>query len=348
MKAIVWHGRRDVRYEEVPDPGRPGPGEVSVRVAFAGICGTDLEEYTDGPLFVPVVAPHPLTGRKAPLILGHEFSGVIEALGDGVERFRVGDHVAADTLMYCGECEECRHGRFNLCPNLAALGQMADGGLAERVVAPAYAFVKLPSGVPLDHAALAEPLAVAVRGVRRAQLSPGDRVLIMGAGTIGLMALAVARDAGVGTVTVVEPRASRAALARALRADDVRESWAGLPGGVRFDRALECTGKPQAQVAALRLLRPQGRLVLIGIPTAATMFDTMDIVNTEREVVGSLSHLAEEDFRQAVDMLSAKRVDVAPFISRRYPLSQGVDAFKLLERGEDDILKILMSPHMDT
>ncbi len=347
MKALVWHGRRDVRYEEVPDPGLPGPGEVAVRVAYAGICGTDLEEYTDGPIFVPVEAVHPLTGRKAPLILGHEFSGIVEMVGEGVENLQVGDPVAADTLLYCGTCPECRQGRHNLCENLASLGQMADGGLAERVVAPAYTFVKLPPELPLDLAALAEPLAVAVRGVRRAELCPGDHVLIMGAGTIGLMALLVARDAGAASVTVIEPRPSRALLARDMGADEVQASWDDLSGTVRFDRALECTGKAPVQQAALRLLRPQGRLVLVGIPTDGTWFDTMEMVNFEREVVGSLSHLAEEDFRQAVDMLGSKRVDVAPFISRRYPLSRGVEAFTLLERGEDDILKILMSPNED-
>lgn len=347
MKALLWHGRRDVRYEEVADPGPPGPGEVAVRVAFAGICGTDLEEYTDGPIFIPVDVPHPLTGRKAPLVLGHEFSGIVEAIGPGVTDLRVGDHVAADCLMYCGTCAECRKGLHNLCPNLAAVGQMADGGLAERVVAPAYTFVKLPPNLPLDQAALAEPLAVAVRGVRKAQVTEGDHVLVIGAGTIGLMVLGVARDAGAAAVTVVEPRASRAALARALGASEVAASWDDLSGDARFDRALECTGKSQAQAAALTLLRPQGRLVLIGIPTDGTWFNTMDIVNTEREIVGSLSHLAEEDFRQAVEMLSAERVEAAPLISRRYPLSRGVEAFELLERGEEDILKILISPRDD-
>ncbi len=344
MEAIVWHGRRDLRWQEVPEARVPGVGEVRVRVAFAGICGTDLEEYLDGPIYIPVDAPHSLTGRQAPLILGHEFSGVVDVVGEGVSTLAVGDHVAGDCLIYCQHCPECRSGRFNLCANLGALGQMADGGLAEFVTGPAYSFVKVPDPVPLDHAALAEPLAVAVRGVSRTNLEPGDGVLVTGAGTIGLFVLQVAQRRGAGSVTVVEPHRGRRELAERLGASVAVPSLKELSASERFDCAVECTGRPDAQRGAIALIRPKGRVVLVGIPTESTCLDTLMMINGEKEIVGSLSHLALDDFAAGVALMSQGDVQVDPLISRRYPLREGVRALEALQHPEDDLVKILLVP----
>ncbi|MHB1628927.1 MAG: alcohol dehydrogenase catalytic domain-containing protein [Bacilli bacterium] len=342
MKAIVWHNKRDIRYEEVQDACNPGVGELRVHVAFCGICGTDLEEFLEGPIFIPV-HPHPLTGACAPLILGHEFSGVVDAVGADVDDFQVGDHVAADALLYCGTCECCNNHLYNLCPYMGALGLMADGGLAEFVTARATTFVKVPLNLPLDITAMAEPLAVAVRSLRRADLRTGQKLLIMGGGTIGLLVLQAARLYGAGHITLVEPAEYRAHLAKSLGADQV-VSPSSMATKPEFHRAIDCTGKPAAQVAALQCLRPQGRLVLVGIPTAATEINTLDIVNFEREVVGSLSHIVDEDFTTAIRLLDEGLVNVRALISATLPLSQGVDAFQLLGSGHSDILKILISP----
>ena len=134
--ALRWHGRGDVRLDEIEDPPPPGPGEVQLRPLWCGICGTDVEEYRSGPVFIPSGSPHPLTGRLAPITLGHEFSGEVVDVGPGVERFRPGDRVAADTLIFCGECYWCRRHQVTLCERLAALGLMADGGLAGLCNAP--------------------------------------------------------------------------------------------------------------------------------------------------------------------------------------------------------------------
>jgi (R,R)-butanediol dehydrogenase/meso-butanediol dehydrogenase/diacetyl reductase len=344
VEAIVWHGRGDVRYQEMPDAPPPGPGEVRVRVAFAGICGTDLEEYLNGPIYIPVRTPHPLTGRQAPLILGHEFSGLVESVGAGVENLAAGDAVACDALVYCHRCVECQRGHFNLCEYLAALGQMADGGLAELVTGPAYSFIKLPPSVSLDHAALAEPLAVAVRGVNRARVSTGDHVLVMGAGAIGLFVVQVARRRGAASVAVVEPQDYRRQLALDLGADIAVPTVDGLGLGSRFDCAVECTGKPTAQVEAISRIRPQGRLVLVGIPTEPTVMNTLLLINAEKEIAGSLSHLAQEDFVAGVELLSQGSVVVEPLISRRLLLREGVRALTMLSRREEDVVKILLQP----
>src|SRR5438552_8337343 len=181
MKAARWHGRRDVRIEVVPDP-TPGPQEVVLHVDWCGICGTDMEEYLTGPHWVAVGHPHPLTHAQAPLALGHEFCGEVVAVGREVRGLRVGDRVAPDTLIYCGHCYWCQRHQVQLCEHVAFLGLMADGGLAEFCVAPEAMCIPLPPSLSSDRAALAETLAVGVHALRRGRLSPGETVVIVGAG----------------------------------------------------------------------------------------------------------------------------------------------------------------------
>src|SRR5215472_17176296 len=157
VQAVRWHARSDVRAEVVPPPPPPGPGEVQLRVSWCGICGTDLEEWQDGPLFIPVGAPHPVTGARAPLVLGHEFAGVVTAAGEGVTEPAPGQRVAVDTIVYCGTCHWCRRGEVIRCPSLGALGLHADGGLAELCNAPARMCLPVPDSVADDEAAPAKP-----------------------------------------------------------------------------------------------------------------------------------------------------------------------------------------------
>jgi len=185
MRAARWHGPRDVRVEMIPDPA-PGPRDVLVRVDWCGICGTDVDEYLSGPHWIPTDHPNPLTGARAPLTLGHEFAGEVVAIGGEVREFRVGDRVAPDTLIYCGRCYWCRRHQVHLCAHLAALGLMADGGLADYCVAPAAMCVRLPDALPSDHAALAETLAVGVHALRRGRLAPSETVAVVGAGAVGV------------------------------------------------------------------------------------------------------------------------------------------------------------------
>ena len=342
MKALVWYGRKDIRVEEVRKPELPGPNEIRVKVMYCGICGTDLEEYQQGPIYIPVQGPHPLTQAQAPLILGHEFSGVVEAVGSSVSEFQVGDHVAADTLVYCGECEPCRNHLYNLCTKLAALGLMAHGGLAEFVTAPAKTFVKIPDSVKLIEAALAEPLAVAIRGIRQARIEPGQSVLVMGAGAVGNLTMQALRVMGAGEVIVVEPSEYRRRLAEQLGADLVLSSDQLSDLDTRFHRAIDCSGRPDAQVAALRKLKAKGRLVLIGIPTQLTTLNMLEIIDFEREVVGSISHIVDEDFKTAVKLLSDGRIRVSDLITQTVPLDQAKDAFEMLGSGVPDAIKIII------
>jgi (R,R)-butanediol dehydrogenase/meso-butanediol dehydrogenase/diacetyl reductase len=353
MKAAVWHARNDIRVEDVPNPGSPGLGEVIIRVGACGICGTDLEEYRDGPLFIPVGEANPLTGRRAPLILGHEFAGEVVEVGRDVVDIKVGDRIAPDVLIYCGECFWCRRHQVNLCDHLAALGLMGDGGLAEYCKMPAAMCITLPNGLPYDHAALAEPLSVAVRAIRKGRIQPGVRVAIFGGGTIGQLALQAARAAGAGEVFLVEPLASRRQLARSFGAsatvdpnsEDAIEALHRLTRGIGPDLVVEASGNAGAVAAAIASARKGGRIVLVGLPVKQTPFNFFNLVSTEKEVVGSLSHIYDEDYATAIRWLGDGRIVVEPLISVRIPLERLLDeGLHRLEQRPHETLKVIVQP----
>lgn len=343
MQAIVWHAKGAVKVQNIPMAHEPDYGEIRVRVAYSGICGTDIEEYVEGPINIPVSAPHILTNKRAPLVLGHEFSGIVESVGAGVDGFSVGDFVAADGVIHCGQCRPCQMGLFNLCANMANLGLHMDGGLAEFVTAPAYTFRVLPKTLALDRAALLEPLAVAIHAVHKAKMTLGDQVLIMGAGPIGLLVLQVVRLMGATGVTVVEPSETRQALARQLGADEAVKPQE-LEMVPRYDKAFDCSGRADAQLSAIQCLGPEGRLVCVGVPTTSTQLNTLDLIMYEREVVGSVGHIIHSDFDTAIKYLADNRVNVGPLITERWPLSRGGEAFERLKEGSPSLVKILLQP----
>jgi (R,R)-butanediol dehydrogenase / meso-butanediol dehydrogenase / diacetyl reductase len=343
MLAVRWHGRDDVRVEEVPPPAPPGPGEVQLQVSWCGICGTDLEEWLSGPVFIPVAVPHPATGRRAPLVLGHEFAGVVVAVGDGVTGLRPGQRVAVDTIVSCGSCRWCWHGEVTRCPALGALGLHGDGGLAQLCNAPERMCLPVPDAVADDEAALAEPLAVAVRALRRGGLRPGERVAVVGAGAVGLMAMQAAAAFSAETVTVIEPLPARRALAARLGADRVVPPDDAVT--VEADVAVECAGRPDAVQTALQALRSGGRAVLLGIVTDAAPITPMDLVRGEKSLIGSLSHVWDEDFRVALGLLGRGTVQAAPLITDRISLGAAVSGGLALLRDEPEKhLKILVHP----
>src|SRR6184192_1557602 len=216
MRALRFHAARDLRIEDVPAPAEPGGGEVVVRVASCGICGTDLHEYVAGPIVTPV-EPHPLTGAQNPQILGHELAGDVVAVGAGVTSVREGDRVAVMPLAYCGRCAYCSRGLQHLCATMGCVGlSHAWGGMAELATVAEYQVVRLPDGVTYQQGALIEPTAVAAYGVERGGVKPGDRVLVTGAGPIGALAALCAHAAGASTVYVSEPNAARRERAEAL------------------------------------------------------------------------------------------------------------------------------------
>jgi (R,R)-butanediol dehydrogenase / meso-butanediol dehydrogenase / diacetyl reductase len=355
VKAVVWHGRGDVRVEEVAEPASPGPREVKVAVEWCGICGTDLEEWRTGPRFVPVGEPHPLTGRKAPLILGHEVSGRVAELGTGVTGLREGDLVALDALIYCGRCWWCRRHQVTLCPQLAAIGLQTDGGLAEALTVPAQMCVKVGNGVGSDTAALAEPLAVAVRALRRGRVALNESLVVLGAGMIGIASLVVGRSMGAAPIVVADPIASRREVAKRLGADlvldprtpDFLASVRDATDGRGADVAVDAAGSHDSGPLAIAGARPGGRAVIVGLPSHPAAVDLFAFASGEKELIGSLSHVWDEDFAAAVGLVGDGLLEADQVVGLRLGLDEAVErGFASIESTDLPGVKIQVSPRL--
>jgi len=349
VRAVRWHGRGDLRLEQIDDPPAPGPGQVAIDVEWCGICGTDVEEFTHGPLVIPI-APHPLTGVSAPVVVGHEVAGRVRSVGGGVA-LEPDALVALDGYLYCGACYACLHHQVNLCDRWAHIGMSFPGGLAERLVVPAAMAIPATGDLPADQLALAEPLAVAVHAARRARLELGEHVAIVGAGTIGLALLQVAITVGCTCVVVVDPierrRQAAAALGAASTAAALQDVAEGLAGA--FDVVADCTGSAGVLDAALPLARAGGRVVLVGLPPGPVAFDYQRVLLRELTLIGTVGHVYDVDTRAAVELLSSRRVHAAPMISHRLPLERAIDdgVRYLAGTGRTEALKILICPRPD-
>ena len=350
MMAARWHGRRDVRVERVPVP-RARAGEVVLRVAWCGICGTDVEEYRDGPTVIPVDAPNAITGQRAPITLGHEFAGTVAEVGEGVVGLAEGDRVAPDVCLFCGTCRYCRRHELALCESWATIGFHGDGGLAEFVRVPALLCQPLPDAIGDDEAALIETTEVGVRAVRHGGVTLGDTVAVVGDGAVGLIACQVARAAGAARVVLLGHRPGRLEVGRRLGVDaavDTAEpGWRAalddLTGGLGADVAIECGGTAGAIRDAIASTRKGGRIVLLAVTSAPIPVDTWPIVAGERTLVGSVQHHYDEDLPTAIDLIASGRVDVRSLISRRIRLERIVpEGFEGLGASVDDI-KVLVS-----
>jgi (R,R)-butanediol dehydrogenase/meso-butanediol dehydrogenase/diacetyl reductase len=345
MLALRWHGRGDVRLDEIDAPASPRPGWVTIRVRCCGICGTDIEEWRDGPIFMPAEKPDPLTGSRAPVTLGHEFAGDIVAVGNGVSTLAIGDRVGVEALLGCEKCAACRSGSRNRCEVLSAAGLMFDGGLAELANVPASMCVKIPSDLSYEAAALAEPLSVAVRALRRGQLSVGDTVTVQGVGAIGLLAVQAARAMGANRIVVIEPNSSRRDLAIRLGAD-----LAVAPGGevtedLQGDVILECSGAHGALASSVTYARSGGRVVFVGIVPGHIELDALDLILREVSITGSLSHVLETDYAEAIEIIRSGRAQIDALITARVPLSSALDgAFEELLQHSGAHVKIMIVP----
>ena len=331
MYAAVIHAARDLRLDERPRP-TPGAGEVLVRFGAGGICGSDLSYCSKGR-----VGDFAL---REPLVLGHEVSGEIEALGEGVSNLAVGQRVAVNPSRPCLHCDYCRAGRSNLCRNMRFFGSAAmfphvQGGFAERFVCRADQAVPLPAGMSFAKAALAEPLSVALHGLRRAGDLLGKRVLVTGAGPIGMLIAIAVRHAGASFVAVTDLVDEPLALARAAGADETvnvgttPERLAAFEAEKGFfDVGFEATGAPPALASLVRAVRPGGRVVQLGMmpPGEVGVLVNM-LMAQEIDLVGAFRFA--EEFATAVDWLAMDRIDVSPVLSAEMPMGRLGEAFEL-------------------
>ena len=295
--------------------------------------------------------PHPLTKAKAPVILGHEFSGEIVEVGEGVTKWKPGDRVAPDACQVCHECEMCKVNRYSACDVLAFTGLMIDGAFAEYVNVPAYTLYKVPDSVGYEAAALVEPLTVGLHGARRGKLVVGESVAVIGAGTIGLSALQSVKAGGATKVFVLEMAKARKEFAMKLGAtavidpsqcDPVAE-LKRLNGGLGVNMAIECVGGAKTAALSIDLLRNGGRSVLCGIFEKPSEIHCNNLVFFEKEVYGSLAYY--DEFDKTLDLLADGRMIAEPMITARIGIKDIIEGgFKELLRNREQHIKILVSP----
>jgi (R,R)-butanediol dehydrogenase/meso-butanediol dehydrogenase/diacetyl reductase len=347
-RAALWYGAGDVRVVDV-EARVPGPGEVAIAVAYCGICGSDLHEYTAGPLAIPVTEPHPESGAIAPIVLGHEFCGTVTEVGSGVPGLAAGDRVAVEPHYRCGACPRCQNGEYNICRHFGFAGLMGDGGMAERAVVPAYMLHRLPDTVSFEQAALFEPAAVALHALRRAGLRSGETVAVVGLGPIGLLVVMLAVRLGAGRVIVNDLRPARLELARALGATDVVPADPGTAvsdlirqaaGGEGADLAFEVVGSEGTLRTCLEATRRGGRIVLVGL--AGTVgIDAFAMVNNEQSIIASVGY--RDVYPELIGWVEAG-MDLTAIVTSTIALEDVVgDGFEVLARGGDHI-KILVEP----
>lgn len=343
MKAAVLTQTKQIEIQDLPIPA-VSPGDVLIRTAATGICGSDLHVFR---------GTHPF--RKPPVVLGHEIAGVVERVGADVQDFKPGDRVTVEPQVACGECYYCNRGLPNLCCNkkVPGMGNWV-GTFAEYFVAPESIVYRVPDNVSLEVAALSEPLAVAVRAVKRAGIRGGETIAITGSGTIGIMVLIAARLAGAAramTTDVVpynleQGRRVGADLAVDARGEDVSAVGLAFTQGLGFDVVFVTSGSPDSIKEASRLARKQGRVVVISMYNQDIPVDAFRIVSGEQEVVGSIVY-TPEDFSDAIGLLEQRRFDWASLITARIDMSHlqaEMTATGARQRGTIKTMLILDQP----
>lgn len=342
MKALRWYSKGDLRYENAPEPS-PGPGQVKVRVHFTGICGSDLHEYQTGPILIDPEA--------APLILGHEYSGRVAEVGQGVSSVKPGDRVAGDCVAFCGKCFYCMRNMSNLCLKPHYIGFSTNGSMAEYIVVPESIVYKLPDSISDEIGALVEPLEVGFHAVRQSRLQIGDTIAILGAGTIGTCTLLAAKASGAAKILVVEiskARGERAlgngatAIINPNEVDPV-EQIRKLTGGLGVDISFECIGLPFAGPLAVTFARKAGTVVIVGMATGPSPdFNFFDIWLTEKYIVGSSGYV-RGDASTITELLTSGKIDPSRLITGKVALEDAIEkGFKELDNNPEKNLKILL------
>lgn len=336
MKAARLYAPREVRIEEVPTP-EAGPGEVLVRVRAVSICPSDLRLYQEGHAS-GVVPDHPM-------IQGHEFSGDIVALGEGVAGLPVGTRVAVEPSWHCGKCDMCRRGLVNLCRHIVFPSfPQRDGALAEYIACPDFSVCSLPEGVSYTEGALIEPLGVGIHAVRLAQVSPGDKVCLLGAGAIGMCTMLAAQAQGVRDLALVEPLQGRQQWPRELGANPVVTSYQELlDAGYEADMVFECSGDNQAIDQALRLARPEGKVIVVGIPhpDEVTLNST---VPRRHELTVIFSRRSRNTLEYAIELLASGEILLQAMPTRQFSLEETAEAMEATAARPGNMLRAVVIP----
>ncbi|MEP7089274.1 MAG: 2,3-butanediol dehydrogenase [Nocardioidaceae bacterium] len=351
MKAARFHGPKDISISDVPEPELRA-GAVAIDIAWCGICGTDLHEYLEGPIFIPAKGhPHPLSHEQEPVTMGHEFSGTVSALGEGVRDLAIGDSVVVEPYFVCGTCAPCLEGRYNLCTSMGFIGLAGGGGgLSERIVVDRR-WVHAVGDIPLDEAALIEPLSVGHHAFVRSGATAGNVAFVGGAGPIGLLLAAVLKAEGL-IVIVSELSQARKDKARSTGVadhvldpsqEDVVARVLELTGGNGADVCFECSSVNSVLDQLLAAVRPGGVVVNVSIWGGPATVDMQKLVLKEIDLRGTIAYVG--DHPATIKLVQDGLVDLAPFITARIPLDRLVDeGLDTLIHHNDTAVKILVHP----
>lgn len=335
MKAAVWHGYKDIRIEEKEIPAA-APGYVTIQVSYAGICGTDRHEYV-GPNFIPTKKPHRLTGKMAPLTIGHEFSGVISQVGQGVEGWKVGDRVTANGTLCCGKCQMCKSGRYNVCEKLGFLGVGIDGVFADYVHVEAARLFKIPENVTQRQAVMAEPIACGIHATRLMGDISGQDVVIVGPGIIGIGCFLAAKFAGAAKILVAGVGKERKELVEKyggtyfdVKDGDLVEKVSQWSGGTMAGVAYECVGSQRTLESCIDVLKPGAKLMVMGVFEKPPVFPMNLFQEGERELYTSQAHV--DEIGVALQYISQGKIDAEELITREVTLDT------LVEDGFEELI----------
>lgn len=350
MKAAVFHNAKDIRFEEVKVK-EVGKGQVKVKVAWAGICGSDLHEYNAGPIFIPKDAPGPLTNEQAPLTMGHEFAGVVEEVGEGVENLIPGDKVVINPLITGGKHDKVL---YDMYKGFTFVGLGADGGFADYAVVSEKNIVKINADTSLEIGALVEPTAVALQSIRESELQFGETVAVFGTGPIGLLTIIAARAAGAKDIFAFDLSEQRLDKAKEVGATHIVNSGKQdpieyihnyYPDGV--DRTFEVAGVPITVEQSIGVTRPRGMVTIVSIFEEPIPFNPMRLTASGVRISSSLAY--EPDiFEATIKMIESGQIDPTPVITDRIELDQIVNhGFEKLlnDKTQSKILVKLSGEH---
>ncbi|WP_460274354.1 2,3-butanediol dehydrogenase [Celeribacter sp. ULVN23_4] len=349
MKAARWHGVKDIRVEDIPEPS-PAAGEVKIKVAWTGICGSDLHEYLAGPIFVPADEEHPLSHDKAPITMGHEYCGEITELGAGVTGLAVGDRVAIEPIFACGTCPACHEGKYNLCDSLGFVGLSGGhGGFAAFSVVPAGMVHKMPDALSMEQGALVEPAAVALHAVRMSKIKAGDTAAVFGAGPIGLLVVEALRVAGAAQIHVVEPSPERREKALELGATSAIDPMSTDPvetirtatGGVNV--AFEVTGVPRVLPQCIDSTRHEGQTLIVSIWEGDAAFQPNTAVLKERQLLGTIAY--RNIYPAVMELMTQGYFSADKLVTKRISIDEIVDqGFEALVAEKSQVKILVQAP----
>ena len=326
MKASRFLGNKTFAVTDLPTP-HAGPGELVLRNQVCGVCGTDVHIYHGEP---------GSAGVNPPVVLGHEYSGEVVEVGEGVTGFAVGDHVTVDPNIYCGHCAYCQNGKKQLCPSMEAIGVTRDGGFAQYSLIPASQAFKLEPTVPWEAAAMAEPLACCLHGIDLAGIQVGDKVCVVGGGAIGLLMVQLAKLSGASQIVLSEPNEKRRQVGLQLGANaaldptrtDAQEAFAQvLDGGANV--VIECVGNVPAVKSAFQFAGKGATVLLFSVPKVDATFDLplFDVYKKELTIKGSFVN--PDTHARAVALINSGKVDFDPIITHRFTLDQLPEAIAM-------------------